>query len=220
MPPLTTLPTPTSNQSMKMLLPVCALVISASWSMTVPAAGQDPEQLMRETTERVITQLEASPNLRKDPPALKTLIEKEVFPHVDFPYTARMTLGRAWTDANPSQREKFTKEMQKLLACTYSTAFASYSGQEIEYQQASWDEKNNEVEIRSRITQDGKPPLPVNYRLHKTDASWKIYDLVVEGVSLVANYRSTFRQQLQNQDLDGLITDLAARSGQDCKTES
>lgn len=204
---------------MKMLLPVCALLLSTSWSMATMAADPEPEQLMRATTERVVKQLEASPELRNDPPALKALIEKEVFPHVDFPYTARMILGRAWTEANPEQREKFTKEIQKLLACTYSTAFASYSGQEVEYQQASWDEKNNEVEIRSRITQDGKPPIPVNYRLHKTDASWKLYDLVVEGVSLVANYRSTFRQQLQKQDLDGLITDLAARSGQNCKTE-
>lgn len=204
---------------MKMLLPVCTLLISASWSMATMAADQEPERLMRATTERVIKKLETSPDLRKDPPALKALIEQEVFPHVDFPYTARMTLGRDWTNANPTQREKFTKEMQKLLACTYSTAFASYSGQQVEYQQASWDEKNNEVEIRSRITQDAKPPIPVNYRLHKTDAGWKLYDLVVEGVSLVANYRSTFRQQLQNQDLDGLIADLAARSGQDCKTE-
>lgn len=204
---------------MKMLLPICALLMSTAWSTAVWSADEEPEQLMRDVTERIIKQFEAKPTLRNDSPGLIALIEKEVFPHVDFPYTSRMILGRSWSDASEPQRNQFTKEMQKLLACTYTTAFAAYDGQKVEYQQTSWTEDRLEVEIRSRITQDATPAIPVNYRLHKAESDWKLYDLVVEGVSLVANYRSTFRQQLQGQDLDGLIKDLTARSGQDCKTK-
>ena len=185
-----------------------------------PAAAGDPEQLMREATDKVLARLKSAPELRDNNAALIDLIEEQVFPLVDFERAARLTLGEHWSSASDKQQQRFVQEMQKLLACTYSAAFASYTGQEVEYLQPRWSEDRDRVEIRARIKQEGKQPVPVNYRLHDSDGNWKVYDLVVEGVSLVANYRSTFRQKLSNADLDALIADLASRDRQDCETES
>ncbi|MFA7387312.1 MAG: ABC transporter substrate-binding protein [Thiohalobacteraceae bacterium] len=189
------------------------------WSAMVIAATSDPEQLMRETTERILAKLDASPALRDDRPGLIGLIEKEVFPLVDFPRASRLILGRHWPKAGEEQQGRFVEEIKKLLACTYSTAFANYRDQKVEFEKPRWSEDRSDVEIRTSITQAGSPPIPVSYRLRNSDNQWKLYDLTVEGISLVANYRATFAQQLERQDLDALIADLGQRSAKDCKTE-
>ena len=189
------------------------------WSAIVMAAAQDPEQMMRETTARILAKLDASPALSKDRPGLIRLIEQEVFPLVDFQRASRLILGRHWPKASEAQQQRFVEEIKKLLACTYSTAFADYSDQTVEFQQSRWSDDRSDVEVRTNITQAGSPPIPVTYRLQNTGNDWKLYDLTVEGISLVANYRSTFSQQLQQQDLDALIAELGQRSAKDCKAD-
>lgn len=181
------------------------------------SAGGEPEQLVRDVTDSVIQRLDSEPQLRDTPAQLVELIEKDVFPLVDFRYASRLTLANEWSKASEQQRQKFVQQMQTLLACTYASAFAGYSGERVEYLQPRWSEDREQVEIRTRITGANAQAIPVNYRLHKTAGGWKIYDLTVEGVSLVANYRATFRDKLQQQNLDALIANLAARRGQDCK---
>ena len=189
------------------------------WSTIMVAAANDPEQLIRDTTERILAKLDASPALSGDRPGLIRLIEQEVFPLVDFQRASRLILGRHWPSASEMQQQRFVEEIKKLLACTYSTAFANYSNQSIEFQQPRWSDDRSDVEIRTSIIQAGSPPIPVNYRLKNADNAWRLYDLTVEGISLVANYRSTFSQQLQQQDLDALIAQLGQRSAADCKVE-
>jgi phospholipid transport system substrate-binding protein len=198
---------------------VCASFALMLWSTLVVAAANEPEQLIRETTERILAKLDASPALSNDRPGLIRLIEQEVFPLVDFQRASRLILGRHWPKASETQQQRFVEEIKKLLACTYSTAFANYSNQSVEFQQPRWSDDRSDVEIRTSIVQAGSPPIPVNYRLKNTDNAWRLYDLTVEGISLVANYRSTFSQQLQQQDLDALIAQLGQRSAADCKVE-
>jgi phospholipid transport system substrate-binding protein len=199
---------------------LCALFLLAAVSGGAPAAAGDPEQLMRDATDKVLDRLKSSPGLRNDNAALIDLIEEQVFPLVDFKRAARLTLGEHWSSASNEQQQRFVAEMQKLLACTYSAAFASYTGQEVEYLKTRWSQNRENVEVRVRIKQEGEQPIPVNYRLHESGGDWKLYDLVVEGVSLVTNYRSTFREKLSNADLDALIADLASRDRADCKAGS
>ncbi len=203
-----------------LLMHVCALLMLAVCNAGAMAASTDPEQMMRDATDKILARLEASPELRKDQDKLIDLIEKEVFPLVDFERASRLTLGEHWSGASASQQQRFVKEMRILLACTYSAAFASYTGQKVQYLQPRWSEDGDHVEVRVHITQEGQPPVPVNYRLQKTGDGWKIYDMVVEGVSLVLNYRSTFNDKLRNEDLDALIADLAAHSGNNCKAKN
>lgn len=198
----------------RMVIGLCVLFMLGGPLGAVSAA--DPQALMRDTTDKILEHLDRSPQLRDDRAGLIKLIEREVFPLVDFEHVARLTLARHWSKASAAQRERFVGEMRKLLACTYSTAFAAYSGQQVDYLPPRWSDDRDDIEIRTRITQAGQPPLPVSYRLRQHDGGWSLYDLTVDGVSLVANYRATFGQKLRNDDLDALIADLATRSGNDC----
>ena len=116
---------------------------------------------------------------------LADLIRSEIFPLVDFTSAARLTLGPYWARASASQRKRFVSELRDLLACTYSAAFSQYSGQKVQWLQPRWSAGRNYVEIRVRIIERGETPLPVGYRLWKNNGRWKIYDLVVDGASLV-----------------------------------
>ncbi|MDT8388169.1 MAG: ABC transporter substrate-binding protein [Thiogranum sp.] len=200
-------------------VPLCILFLLAGWSIGGIAAPPDPQALMRDVTDNITSRLEAEPELRKDRAALVDLIETEVFPHVDFERVARLTLGRHWPQASATQQAQFVDAMKTVLACTYSAAFAAYSGQQVEYLDPRRSDDRDHVEIPVRIMSSGEPPIPVKYRLHRADNAWKVYDLVVEGVSLVTNYRSTFQQKLGEQDLDALISDLGKRSAETCKQE-
>ncbi len=201
-------------------IPLCTLFLLAGWLIGGVAAPQDAEALMRDITDNIISRLEAEPELREDRAALVDLIEAEVFPHVDFERVARLTLGRHWPQANATQQAQFVDKMKIILVCTYSAAFAAYSDQQVEYLDPRWSEDRDHIEIPVRIMSSGEPPVPVKYRLHLNDGAWKVYDILVEGVSLVANYRSTFRQKLREQDLDALIADLGKRSAETCKRDS
>jgi phospholipid transport system substrate-binding protein len=195
---------------------LCLLLVLAGCFPAVPAGNADPVQLMRDATNDILSRLDASPQLTKNRAGLMQLIEQEIFPLVDFRRAARLTLGHYWKDAGDTQRKRFISELRRLLACTYSTAFSNYAGQKVEWLQPRWSTDRDYVEIRVRILQNGESPVPVAYRLLKTNGQWKLYDLVVEGVSLVANYRSTFSQRLQEHDLDALIDELAAHNAQRC----
>jgi len=198
---------------------LCALIMLACWSAVAVAVSGDPQQLMHGVTDKILARLKESPELRKDHAGLMHLIEKEVFPLVDFPRSARLILARHWASATETQQQRFIEGLKTRLACIYSTAFASYSGQQVQYLQPRWSKDRKEVEIRINVTQESQAPIPVTYRLQETDGQWKLYDLVVEGVSLVESYRSTFRQRLQQQGgLDALIEDLAARNKHGCES--
>lgn len=128
----------------------------------------------------------------------------------------RLILGPHWDEADKTQRKRFVSTLRGLLACTYSAAFTSYAGQKIEWRQPLWSSGRDHVEIRAHILQNGEAPLAVAYRLSKNDGQWKLYDLVVEDVSLVANYRSTFSDRLQNEDFNALVDELATHNAQSC----
>jgi phospholipid transport system substrate-binding protein len=174
---------------------------------------------MHEVTDDILNQLKASPEITGHRSELIGLIRNEIFPHVDFTQVARLMLGQHWDDADDTQRKRFVATLRGLLACTYSAAFTSYAGQKIEWRQPLWSSERDHVEIRARILQKGEAPLAVAYRLSKGNGQWKLYDLVVEDVSLVANYRSTFSDRLQNEDLDALVDELAAHNAQGCGSD-
>ena len=195
------------------------LVLTGGW-LGANANSTDPQQMMRDVTDSILERLDASPQLREDRAALVQLIEEQVFPVVDFDRVARLILGKHWPAASQAQRARFIDALQIRLACIYSTAFASYTDQSVDYLQPRRSDDGRYVEVRARILESGRQPVAVNYRLLKTDSTWKIYDLVVEGVSLVMNYRASFRQILRQQDLDALIADLQARNAKGCNNGS
>ena len=186
-----------------------ALVLGMA-SVIVLASPEPPAQsIVRMTTDRVLDTLRQDPSVSENRQRVYGLVNEIVVPHFDMSRMSRRVLGKAWRTADESQQTRFMKEFQTLLIRTYATALASYTDQVIEYLPAKARRKPNEISIRTQIVRSGSPAIPINYEMHMQDEKWKIFDVAIDGVSLVINYRSTFRSEIRKNGLDGLIERLA-----------
>ena len=188
------------------------VLILLLFPVLVLAADQQPVDVIRGATDKVLAELTAAPETRRDTVKLNQVIQEHIIPHVDFDALSRLTLGKHWRQATQEQRSAFAREFGVLLIKTYSTALAEYTSQKIEYlsSEASADKRRSTV--RTRIVGDGRAPLAVDYSLRQVEGAWKIYDLTIEGVSLAINYRASFAQEIRNHGIDGLIERLTTRN--------
>jgi phospholipid transport system substrate-binding protein len=181
-------------------------------SFAVAATIEDPQKVVRETGDQVLAQVTArKADLEANPDLIYPLVEETVVPHFDFHKMSRSALGRFWRKASAAQREAVTAEFRQLLVRTYASSLLSYSGQQIRYLPVQYRPGEKKVTIPTRIEGDGAPPVPVNYRL-RLDGTWKVVDVVIDGVSLIANYRSQFATEVRRGGIDGLISSLAGKN--------
>ena len=188
-----------------LLLPVAAMAASA------------PQQMLQTVSDQMIAELVANrAKVKTDPNYIVDLVDRMLVPHVDFDEMSKRVLATHRREATPAQRERFKVEFSKLVVRTYSTAFRQYTDQKVEFfGERAAEGDANRVEIKSLIKQDGgQQPIPVNYRLINKNGEWKVYDLNVDGVSLVSNFREQFSSSINNQGLDTVINDIAARNKQ------
>ena len=150
--------------------------------------------------------------LGKDTARLHALVEKILIPHVDFERMSRWVLGKHWRRANNAQRQKFTHEFKMLLIRTYATAMLEFSREEIDFLPVRGGNKASEVVVRTAVRRSTQPPIPINYSMHLKDGQWKTYDVTIDGISLVSNYRSSFASELRRVNLNQLIATLAIRN--------
>ncbi|MGB5649564.1 MAG: ABC transporter substrate-binding protein, partial [Sedimenticolaceae bacterium] len=155
-------------------------------SSLVEAAIEDPQQLVRETGEKVLSEVGArKADLEANPALIYPLVESTVLPHFDFRRMSQSALGRYWPDASDEQKTAVTNEFRELLVRTYATALLGYTGQKIQYLPVQYQPGDEKVMIPTRIAaSDNAPPIPINYRLQLNDAKWMVYDVVIDGVSL------------------------------------
>lgn len=190
------------------------LALLFSVATSVAAASATPEQLVRETAQKVreLTQLD-----REDPRRMYVLIDfcEDVLPHIDFRAMAKAALGPHWRQADGNQRARFSREFRNHLVRTYSTALRKSTGkQEIIFLPYTGQPGDKTAVVRTEIKRaEGGPNIPVNYNFYKSDSVWKMYDISIEGVSLVTTYRATYADKLKHEGLDALIAELA-RSNQ------
>ena len=178
-------------------------------------AAADPQQLVRETANNVLSEvLKNKQQLDKNTSGIYQLVQEKVLPHFDFMSMSQSAMGRYWRDATDDQRARLTREFQELLVRTYATALLNYSGQDVEYLPVRLRPEADDVLIPTRVAASGSPPIPINYRLYRNEGRWKVYDVVIDNVSLVTNYRSTFSNQVRRHGVEGLIDQLASRNKQ------
>ncbi len=178
---------------------------------TQPALG--PAELVRQTSEQVLSEVRANKEaLEADTSKIFALVEQTVLPRFDFERMSRLVLGRYWPDASDVQKQAFTNEFSELLVRTYATALLNYSGQEIKYSPVNAPEGAEEVRVNTEVSEAGGPPIPINYSLYDTGETWKVFDVTIDGVSLVSNYRSSFASQIRRYGLDGLIAKIKERN--------
>ncbi len=190
---------------------IAASLLSMAFALSVPAAEIMPDQLAREVTDKIVVLLKANKNVyTKDHKKLYAMVDENVLPNFDFRAMSRTVLGRYWRTASEEQRTRFTAEFRDLLVRTYATALLKYNDEKIVYLtfRLSPDDRTTTVKSEVRRT-DGGPPIAINYSFYRTDAGWKVYDVTIEGASLVTTYQSTYSERVQREGLDALIASLA-----------
>ncbi len=168
---------------------------------------------MRKAIDDVLGTIKADKDLQNgNQKKVSDLIEAKILPHFDFTRMTRLALGRNWAQASEAQKETLTQEFRTLLVRTYSTSLSQYRNQTIEVKPAKIAAQDQEAVVKTLVNQPGGQPIPIDYGVEKTDKGWKVYDVVVDGVSLVTTYRSSFNDQIQKAGIDGLIKTLADRN--------
>lgn len=177
------------------------------------ATSDDPRALVIDTTEKVLAKIrEERTALDANPRLVDQVIIDIVLPHFDFVAMARLVLGKHWRRADAAQREAFVKEFRDLLVRTYATALLEYTEEVVEYQPLTVKPGDTEVTVRTEIDQPGGLGIPVHYRMERQEQGWKVYDVTIDGLSLVGNYRNTFANDIRSGSLDALIDSMKKRN--------
>ena len=189
-------------------------VFAMSLALVAPALqarGVAPDVLLSSVTAEVIASLKQDKELADDPAKLAELVEKKVVPIFDFSRMAQLATARNWRQASPAQQNALTAEFKTLLVRSYSTALASYRGQPITYKPLRRAPTDTDATVRSEVRQ-GTTLLTLDYALVKTPAGWKVYDVKLDGVSLVTAYREGFAAKVRESGVNGLIRALAEKN--------
>lgn len=183
--------------------------------VALPVFAQDlgPEELVKKITDDVLAAIKSDKELAAgDRQKAVKLAEEKILPYVDFEEATRLAVGRGWAQATPEQKKKLVQEFRNMLVRTYSNAISAYQGQTMKVLPSRAKPGDTEATVRNQFIRPGGKPVLIDYSMRKTDAGWKIYDIVVEGVSLVLTYRSEFDAVVKQEGVDGLIKRLAQKN--------
>ena len=189
------------------------------FGLSLAQAADAPDVLVKKTSDDVLSIIKQDKDIQAgNQQKIYTLAEEKILPNFNFDTVSRMVLGKNWLRATPAQKVAFQAEFRSLLLRTYASALAKYKNQSIEYKPFRMQASDTVVTVKSLIIQSGSQPIGLDYALEKqADASWKVFDIVVEGVSLVTNYRSQFSEEIRQNGLDSLIKKLADKNKNDTK---
>lgn len=183
------------------------------------SAAESPAVVMQQTARTMFSALEQDQGrLSGDAQQVYALVERVLVPHVDFERASRWVLGRYWRQASLAQRTRFISEFRTLLVRFYSNALVAFLGAHhidpgmVRFLPYKADGDSNEAVVRSLVRQPNGSEVQVNYTLHRGPTGWKVYDVTVEGISLVTTYRSSFAAEIRKDGLDGLIHTLSERN--------
>ena len=185
--------------------------------LSTTRAGPPPDELVKGTTDKVISELsQRREELRKDQDKLYAMVDEIVFPHFDFIRMSKSVIGRRyWPKASDTERKDFVNQFQTLLVRTYATALFDYTDQEIKYKPLRMKPDQTTVVIKTEISQDTGTTVPLDYRLKKTgNGSWKVYDITINGSSLVRTYQTSYRRIIKDKGMQALIDSLAEKNSQ------
>jgi len=176
-------------------------------------ASMGPTELVRDTADRILDTFKQNREAyQAEPQKLYDLVDAVVLPHFDFDRMSRLVLGKYWRQADADQRGRFAREFQTMLVRTYSKALWEYTDQKIAYLPMRGSETDGDVLVRTEVQQPGGYPIPINYSLYRADNGWKVYDVVIDNISLVTNYRASFANEIRKSGIDGLIANLQQRN--------
>ena len=187
-----------------------SLSISSAW-----AQEDSPDAMIRQITEDVLSIVRQDKDIQGgDTKKAIELVEAKVLPHLNFPRMTALAMGKDWRKASPEQQERLVEEFRTLLVRTYSNALSGYKDQTVRYKPSSKPAGDTNVIVKTEVLQPGGKPIQLDYSVEKGASGWKVYDVIVAGVSLVTNYRDAFTQEVRANGIDGLIKMLDDKNKQ------
>ncbi|MCX7141920.1 MAG: ABC transporter substrate-binding protein [Proteobacteria bacterium] len=195
-----------------MMMKLFSALCFSLFAHAAAAQGLGPDALVKSITNEVIAIIKADKDIQAGhQKKINDLVDAKVLPHFNFSRMTALAVGRNWPKATPEQQKALTGEFRTLLVRTYSSALSAYKNQVIEFRplRAAAD---TEVTVRTQVKQSGTEPISIDYSMEQTPNGWKVFDVVVGGVSLVTNYRETFNAEIRDGGIDGLVKSLASKN--------
>ena len=190
-------------------------VFLPAWAFATITPSTPPNVIVHEKTNQILHLIESKRSLYgHNRGALYAMVNRRIVPYFDFQRMSRWVLARYWRTANPGQRTAFTAQFTDLMVRTYATALLSYSGQRITYLPYHENASSRHAMVKTLIIENnGGPNIPIDYMFVHQKEGWKVFDVTIDGVSLVTNYRSVYADKIQRDGLDGLITSMKRVNG-------
>jgi phospholipid transport system substrate-binding protein len=200
------------NATKRLLLGAIVSIATLSPLASFAADSSSPDQLIRDLSIETLDAVKGDKSIQGgDVSKIMQLVDSKVMPHVDFQRITASAVGRFWRQATPEQKQRLQDEFKTLLVRTYAGALTQVKDQTIAMKPMRAAPEDKEVVVRTEIRGKGDP-IQLDYRLEKTDAGWKIYDVNVLGIWLADQYRNSFAQEINAKGIDGLIKSLAERN--------
>lgn len=199
------------------------LLFSLLFTSNSHAVSQSPNEMLQQATTKMLRSInENRDEIKKSPEKLKSLVEKIILPHLDFIAASKAVMGKYWRRAEKAQKIKFIRQFRLLLLRFYSSALAEYlNGNDkklnedlIHYFPSKLADGETSLTVRAEIQPETGKPIPMRYRLHLTKKGWKIYDVSVEGISMITTYKNNFASQFKSEGIDALIASLEVKNKQ------
>jgi phospholipid transport system substrate-binding protein len=204
------------NISMRKVFTPAGLLLLLQFYFSSALAAAEmvaPDVMLKQTSDEVIAVIkDKREQLEKDPTLVYDLVHEYILPHLDEVTIAKLALGKNWRSASREQKIEFINEFRNLLIRTYGKSLSEFSDQEINYFPVKMKEGEERVVVKSEVIQPGGPSIPVSYRMRIKDDAWKVYDLSIDGVSLVTSYRGTFDQEVRKGGIEGLLKYLKEKN--------
>jgi phospholipid transport system substrate-binding protein len=183
------------------------------FAAAVSAQDLAPDALVKKISDEVISIVKQDRDIQSGSrKKINDLVDAKVLPFFNFSRMTALALGQNWPKANAEQQKTLIGEFRNLLVRTYSSALSTYKNQVIEFRPLRAVAGDMDVTVKTQVKQAGTAPVSIDYSMEKTSAGWKVYDVAVEGVSLVTNYRETFNAEIHDGGVDGLIKSLASKN--------
>jgi phospholipid transport system substrate-binding protein len=193
---------------MKFLLAaIGSLVIGASAANAQDANSSDPSQMLEGVARAMLTELDANrAEYRKDPTKIEALVEKDLLPHFDTEYAARLVLGAHWRDATAEQRKRFINGFYHSMIANYGKSLVDFTGDRLKVFPTKMGADADRTTVRTEVKRDNGSIVPVNYSMHRGPDGWKAWDVVIDGISYVKSFREDFGSEIDQKGLDEVIT--------------
>jgi phospholipid transport system substrate-binding protein len=195
------------------LMKTLLIGLLAMFSFSAAAEVVSPDVLARNTTNDVLRIVKQDKDIKNgNTKKILDLVEQKILPNFDFRQMTQLAVGKNWTKATSEQQESLVNEFRTMLVRTYSASLSSVADYRIEFKPFKMGAGDTDVTVNTEVSKPGAPPIPIDYRMEKKDNGWKVYDVLVDNVSMVTVYRNTFNSEVRKGGVEGLLAALSRRN--------